>query len=260
MLNDMHGRNFIPVAEEYIRKGLIDQAIDLLKEGVEIYPGYLSARVSLGKAYLEKGMINEAMQEFEHVVRVSPDNLLAHRKLAFLYQEAGKTDSAIKSCEAVLIFSPRDKEISELLRMLKSERIEAVSRKAAGDDPKAFPSAEGAAPAIDFTSGWEVASEETKPGGFQDEFVTESMGDICIAQGEKAKGIEIFKKILQKDPDNESVRGKLTALGEDISPPLEKGGEGGFEKGGFKEGGLELKEKQAARLSDFLSKVRTNRR
>src|SRR3990172_6740281 len=135
MLNDMHGRNFIPVAEEYIRKGLLDQAIDLLKEGVEIYPGYLSARVSLGKAYLEK--------------------------------------------------------------------------------------------------------EEAKLGGFKDEFLTESMGDICIAQGEKAKGIEIFKKILQKDPDNETVRGKLTALGEDIFPPLEK---------------------QAARLGDFLSKVRTNRR
>jgi hypothetical protein len=60
MIKDKNGRNFIPVAEDYIRKGLLDEAIDLLKEGVERYPGYLSARVSLGKAYLEKGLINEA--------------------------------------------------------------------------------------------------------------------------------------------------------------------------------------------------------
>lgn len=238
MLNSLHGRNFIPIAEEYIRKGLFEQAIDLLKEGIEIYPGYLSARVSLGKAYLEKGMIKEATQQFEYVVRVSPDNLLAHRKLAFLYQEAGKTDSAIKSCEAVLVFSTRDKEISELLRTLKAERNDASRRQARSDEPKAFPSAEAVPPAIDFTSGWEVASEEGKTGGFQEEFLTESMGDICIAQGEKAKGIEIFKKILQKNPDNETVRVKLAELS-----------------------GTSCKEsQQAAGLGDFLNKVRTNRR
>jgi len=235
MINDKHDRNFIPIAEEYIRTGLLDEAIDLLKEGVKTYPDYLSARVSLGKAYIEKGMINEAMQEFEHVVSVSPDNLLAHRKLAFLYKDTGRVDSAIKSCEAVLVFSSRDREILELLRNLMSEKNENSRRQTGSDEHKASSSEECVTPAIDFTSGWVVASEESKPDGLSDEFLTESMGDICIAQGEKAKGIEIFRKILQKDPDNESVRGKLIDLGEIPSPPLVK-------------------------LNDFLNKVRTNRR
>ncbi len=249
MINDKQGKNFIPIAEEYIRKGLLDQAIELLKEGIEIYPGYLSARVSLGKAYIEKGMMNEAMQEFEYVVRMSPDNILAHRKLAFLYRDAGMMDSAIKSCESVLIFSSRDREISDLLKTLKVERIEKNRRNTVSDERKVSASVDDSATAIDFTSGWEVASEESKPGGFSDAFLTESMGDICIAQGEKAKGIEIFRKILQKDPDNETVKGKLIDLGENISTPSVKGGEGRFE----------IRERQTARLSDFLSKVRTNR-
>ena len=250
MINDKHDRNFIPIAEEHIRTGRLDEAIDLLKAGIETYPDYLSARVSLGKAYIEKGMINEAMQEFEHVVSVSPDNLLAHRKLAFLYKEAGRIDSAIKSCEAVLIFSSRDREISDLLRNLKSEGNENGRLQTGSDKHKASPPDESVSPVFDFTSGWAIASEESKTDSLSNEFLTESMGDICIAQGEKAKGIEIFRKILQKDPDNNSVKEKLKDLGEISSPPLKKGGEGGFE----------TREQQTAKLNDFLNRVRTNRR
>ncbi|MCC7201135.1 MAG: hypothetical protein IT393_00490 [Nitrospirae bacterium] len=238
MSNDKHGRNFIPVAEEYIRKGMLDQAIELLKEGIGLYPGYLSARVSLGKAYMEKGMFNEAMGEFEHVVRMSPDNLLAHRKLAFLYRDAGMLDSSIRSCEAVLIYSPGDREISDLLRMLRAERMEKIRRSSDSDERKAPASVERSAAAIDFTSGWEVSADESRPGGISEEYLTESMGDICIAQGEKAKGIEIFRKILEKDPSNESIKNKLIELGE-ISPPHTAGIE---------------------RLQDLLNNVRTNRR
>lgn len=243
MNKDKHDSNFIPIAEEYISTGRLDEAIDLLKEGIKTYPDYLSARVSLGKAYIAKGMINEAILEFEHVVRVSPDNLLAHRKLAVLYKETGRVDSAIKSCESVLIFSSKDRETSDLLRNLNQTSS----------------SDESVAPVIDFTSGWAVASEESKPDGLFDEFLTESMGDICIAQGEKAKGIEIFKKILQKDPDNESVRDKLINLGgiEGVGMAQSSGYNSAPDSTVDSE--AEKREQQTERLGDFLNKVKKNR-
>jgi len=233
MNKNKHDRNFIPIAEEFISTGRVDEAIDLLKEGIAAYPDYLSARVSLGKAFIAKGMINEAILEFEHVVSVSPDNLLAHRKLALLY---------IKSCESVLSFSTKDRETSDILRDL--------NQTPASDEP--------VAPVIDFTSGWSVASDESRPESLSDEFLTESMGDICIAQGEKTKGMEIFRKILQKDPDNESVRDKLIYLGgisetnENTFPIRGKGEEVDSE--------AEKKDRQTARLGDFLNKVKKDRR
>ena len=248
MINDKHGKNFIQAAEEYIRTGCLEEAIELLKEGIKTYPDYLSARISLAKAYIAKGMINEAMKEFEHVVRVSPDNLLAHRKLAFLYNEAGRVDSAIKSCESVLIFNSRDREILDLLRNLKSNTNENSLRQTGSDEHKDSSSEENVAPVIDFTSGWAVASEESKPDGLFDDFLTESMGDICIAQGEKAKGTEIFRKILQKDPDNESVRGKLINLGIATPAPVTVSDS------------VKKREQQTARLGDFLNRVKENRR
>jgi len=273
MINDKHDRNFIPIAEEYIRTGLLDEAIDLLKEGVKTYPDYLSARVSLGKAYIEKGMINEAMQEFEHVVSVSPDNLLAHRKLAFLYKEAGRIDSAIKSCEAVLIFSSRDREISDLLRNLKSEGNENGRLQTGSDKHKASPPDESVSPVFDFTSGWAIASEESKTDSLSNEFLTESMGDICIAQGEKAKGIEIFRKILQKYPDNETVRVKLTELGgmsDNHENTLPFKGRERVGMGQLSDSNADLStmtdseavkmKQQIEKLGDFLNRVRTNRR
>ena len=51
------------------------------------------------------------------------------------------------------------------------------------------------------------------------------MGDLYVAQGEIEKGIDIYQRILQKEPDNESVRGKLMNLGEMV-PPLVKGARG----------------------------------
>ncbi len=250
MIKDRHDKNFIPIAEEYIRKGLLDEAIGLLKKGIERYPSYLSARVSLGKAYIEKGMISEAIQEFENVVRVSPDNLLAHRKLALIYKEAGRIDVAIKSCEAVLVFSPKDREIADLLKALKLERSGKSRQDVKYDGQKTQASAADGSDTIDFTTGWEVSAEESKHGGFSEEFLTESMGDLYIAQGENEKGIEIFRKILEKEPENETVRGKLINLGEVSTPPLVKGGEGGFE----------IRESQISKLGDFLNRVRINRR
>ena len=254
MINDKHGKNFILVAEEYIKTGCLEEAIDLLKEGIKTYPDYLSARISLGKAFIAKGMINEAMKEFEHVVRVSPDNLLAHRKLAFLYIEAGRVDSAIKSCESVLIFNSRDREILDLLRNLKSKGNENGPLQTGSDKHNAPPTDESVSPVFDFTSGWAIASEESKTDSLSNEFLTESMGDICIAQGEKAKGIEIFRKILQKYPDNETVRVKLTELGgmsdnHKNTIPF-KGGDSEAVK----------KKQQIEKLGEFLNKVRTNRR
>lgn len=265
MNKDKHDSNFIPIAEEFISTGRLDEAIELLKEGITAYPDYLRARVSLGKAYIAKGMIDEAMLEFEHVVRVSPDNLLAQRKLAVLYKETGRVDSAIKSCESILTFSSKDRATSDMLRDL--------NQASTSDVP--------VAPVIDFTSGWAVASDESKHDSLSDEFLTESMGDICIAQGEKTKGMEIFRKILQKDPNNESVRDKLIYLG-GISDTNEntfpiKGkyeqvlrGVGGAGTGqsaaedavtaSTVDSETEKREQQTERLGDFLNKVKINRR
>ena len=51
---DPNSKLFVPLAEEYRKTGMLDEAISVLMTGITSQPGYASARVSLGKIYLEK--------------------------------------------------------------------------------------------------------------------------------------------------------------------------------------------------------------
>jgi Tfp pilus assembly protein PilF len=76
---------FAQLAEEYRRAGDFDQAITTARAGLDVHPGYLSARVTLARALLEVGQLEEAQSEFETVLRHAPDNLAAIRGLADLH-------------------------------------------------------------------------------------------------------------------------------------------------------------------------------
>jgi tetratricopeptide (TPR) repeat protein len=112
---------FVPLAEKYRQAGQLDDAIEVLKRGIDNQPGYMSARVALGKIYLEKDMKAEARSEFEQVVISIPDNIFAQRKLADIYKDTGEVDLAIKQYEKVLELHPDDEEVQAIVRELKGE-------------------------------------------------------------------------------------------------------------------------------------------
>ncbi len=117
---DPNSKLFLPLAEEYRKEGMLDEAIDVLQQGIEKHSTYTSARVLLGKMYLEKGMMDEARREFESVIRIVPDNLFAHKKLAELYRDTGETDLAIKAFRAILKLNPMDDESVSNLRDIEA--------------------------------------------------------------------------------------------------------------------------------------------
>jgi len=105
---DPNSKLFVPLAEEYKKAGMLDEAIEVLTGGLENQPGYLSARVSLGKIFIDRGMLHEAQREFEKVIASIPDNLYAHKKLAEIYKELGDKDKATKELRTVLKLNPLD--------------------------------------------------------------------------------------------------------------------------------------------------------
>jgi len=124
---DPKSRLFVPLAEEYLKSGMPEEALIVLTDGLKIHPNFHTARSILGKVYIEMGKVAEARAEFEQVIKVDPENLLAHRKLAKLYKESGQTDKARSSCKAVLLSNPKDSEMKAILDEL--DRIEASKKQ-----------------------------------------------------------------------------------------------------------------------------------
>jgi tetratricopeptide (TPR) repeat protein len=117
---DSNSKLFLPLAEEYRKEGMLDEAIDVLQQGIERHSSYTSARVLLGKIYFEKGMTDEARREFESVVKIVPDNLFAHRKLAEVYRASGEPELAVKTLKTVLRLNPLDDESVTSLREIEA--------------------------------------------------------------------------------------------------------------------------------------------
>jgi len=126
---DPNSKLFVPLAEEYRKEGMIDEAVQVLLDGIGRQPTYMSARVSLGKMYLEKGMLKEARAEFESVIKSIPDNLFAHKKLAEIYRGTGERVLALKAYKTVLRLNAMDEEASASLRDL--ENAESIREPAA---------------------------------------------------------------------------------------------------------------------------------
>lgn len=115
---------FVPLAEEYRKAGMVDEAISVLLKGLENQPNYMTARVALGKIYLEKKMLKEARDEFKKVIAAIPDNLFALKKVAEISAELGEISEAIDAYTKIIKLNPLDEEAKSNLETLKTKKVE----------------------------------------------------------------------------------------------------------------------------------------
>jgi tetratricopeptide (TPR) repeat protein len=77
---------FAQLAEELRRSDRFLEAVEVCRAGLEMYPGYLSVRVTLGRCFVELDRLDEAERELEQVRVSAPENLAAIRALSKIQQ------------------------------------------------------------------------------------------------------------------------------------------------------------------------------
>ena len=110
LAKDPHSKAFMPLAEEYGKVGMWQEAAGVLEDGLKLYPGFITAMVALGRAYDQMGQPTKAKAILEESVKLSPENLRAHRTLIKIYVSQGLNESALQSCAVILAVNPRDEE------------------------------------------------------------------------------------------------------------------------------------------------------
>jgi tetratricopeptide (TPR) repeat protein len=112
---------FAQLAEECRRDGDYDQAVDICRAGLAHHPGYLSARVTLGRALTELGRLDEAHTELAIVLDTAPDNLAANRAMAEIFQQRAQLSEALAYYKKALQLARYDPDLEHAV-----ERIENV--------------------------------------------------------------------------------------------------------------------------------------
>jgi tetratricopeptide (TPR) repeat protein len=110
LAKDPRSKVFMPLAEEYGKAGMWQEAAGVLEDGLTLYPGFITAMVALGRVYDQLGQATKAKAILEESVKLSPENLRAHRTLIKIYQSQGLKESALQSCSLILAINPRDEE------------------------------------------------------------------------------------------------------------------------------------------------------
>ncbi len=122
---------FAQLAEEYRRSGQTEEAVRVCREGLTRHPGYLSARVTLGRALLDLGQLDAARDELEFVVAEAPENLAAVRGLAEIFHREGQTTEALSYYQRALALARHDPEIEEIVQQL-SRQVGAAAASPGG--------------------------------------------------------------------------------------------------------------------------------
>src|ERR1700712_994882 len=114
---------FAQLAEECRRAGHYEESIEVCRTGLNLHPGYLSARVTLGRALIELDDLDTACGELEHVLKSAPENLAAIRGLAEIHHRQGALVLALAQYRAALALARNDPDlqrtVDELARQVE---------------------------------------------------------------------------------------------------------------------------------------------
>jgi tetratricopeptide (TPR) repeat protein len=114
---------FAQLAEECRRAGQFRESADICRAGLKVHPGYLSARVTLGRALVELNQLDEARIELEQVLRSAPENLAAIRGVADIHHRRGELKEALTHYRAALALARNDPDLEQTVSDL-ARRVE----------------------------------------------------------------------------------------------------------------------------------------
>jgi tetratricopeptide (TPR) repeat protein len=112
---------FAQLAEEYRRAGQLRESVDVCRAGLSIHPGYLSARVTLGRALLDLQDLDAGQEELERVLKIAPENLAAIRGLAEIHHRRGSLAEALAQYRAALALARNDPDLEQTVADLAAQ-------------------------------------------------------------------------------------------------------------------------------------------
>lgn len=165
LAKDPLSKAFLPLAEEYCKVGMWEEAVGVLEDGLKYYPGFITAMVVLGRAYDQLNQPTKARAVLEGAIKLSPENLRAHRTLIKIYTAQGLRQEALKSCRVILTMNPKDAEALSAQASLAGQESEHSIQDALFRTPSSIPTGSEVPPlAIELAPSLKPRGDEQSGG------------------------------------------------------------------------------------------------
>lgn len=222
LAKDPHSKAFLPLAEEYCKVGMWEEAVGVLEDGLKHYPGFITAMVVLGRAYDQLKQPTKARAVLEGAIKLSPDNLRAHRTLIKIYAAHGMMEEALKSCRVILGMNPRDEEA---LSVQASLGVQAEPEKPKKKVPPVQVTTATRAPASEPPGQSPEPGAEKKPQAVLEEPAPQAVQPVAADASATDSPISVATNIMEQalhENDHQSVSEQaLDAQPETVGAPME---------------------------------------
>ncbi len=170
---------FAQLADLYRRAGRLTDALACCREGLSRYPRDVEARLTLARALADEGQLDGALAQARAVLELNPRDAQAHRVASEIARRQGDINAAVRHLEEVVTLDAGDRASRTMLGLLRA-------------DPGSRSETNGLA---------RVLSDDT--------FITMPFGLLCLEQGLAEEAVQIFTRLLRKDPTHAEARAGL---------------------------------------------------
>lgn len=158
---DPKSRLFYQLAEELRKAGHFDESEQVLLSGLQVYPTYLAAWVSLGRTHREQKNEAGAVEALNKALQLDPGNVVAARILADAYLALGEKIEAIKKYKLVHALLPSDEDLRVTIEQLERDLQEPAAPFALAAEPEPEPEPEPKP--LEDTSPWSQSAQPAPP-------------------------------------------------------------------------------------------------
>ena len=220
-------------ANAHSEAGELDEAVQAYLELQKLHPDEMHIRNLLGELYLKKGDYAEALSAFQHVYNANPKadhalhNLIAaYHHYARSLSDAGDYTTAIQLLEKALLLTPTDLNLRLSLAnayqgaedyeqaSIEVSRILAQSpnNPRAKEEQINLKIRHGNALMRQRQYAAALAEFEAIPESKRGVRIYNTIGYLCLVQGEHQKAFTAFETVLQRDPINMPAFRNLLSL------------------------------------------------
>ncbi len=118
---DPSSRLFFQLGEILRRDGQHDEAVEVLRRGLDVHPRYVAAWMALGRALRDGGDALGAERAFSRALELDPENQVAARLIGESAIDRAEWTRAVKALKLARAIGTRDDELDERIEMVEGK-------------------------------------------------------------------------------------------------------------------------------------------